>query len=218
MHDRAGRLVDAQEYEHLKFDKSRFSDELLQELIEFAANTVTVIGDSVIIKHLYTERKLSPLNLYVKEASEQAAREAVIDYGNAIKDIIAANLFPGDILLKNFGVTRHGRVVFYDYDEICLLTDCNFRAIPPPRNFNEELDPEPWFYVGEADIFPEEFKAFLELDGALRELFLKMHGDLFGVDFWLNTQERIKAHEVADIFPYRQSSRLKIDDSALQIA
>ncbi len=208
-HDRAGRLVDAQEYEHLKFDKNRFSKDLLEELLKVAANTVVIEGDSVVIKHLYSERKLIPLNIFTKEMPLVLAVEAINDYGNAIKDLVAANIFPGDILLKNFGVTRHGRVIFYDYDELCLITECNFRAIPPARNYQDEMDSEPWFYVGENDIFPEEFKSFLDLEGELREIFLKLHGDLFDVKFWLDLQNRLKAGEVLDIFPYKPSQRLR---------
>jgi isocitrate dehydrogenase kinase/phosphatase len=207
-HDRAGRLVDAQEYEHLRFRRDRFSNDLLEELNRVASGSVTITGNDVVIKHLYSERKLIPLNLYVKEAEEEAARDAVLDYGLAIKDLAAANIFPGDTLLKNFGVTRHGRIVFYDYDELCLLTDCNFREIPRARNFDEELEAETWFAVNEKDIFPEEFKTFLGLDGSLREIFTKAHGDLFGVEFWKRMQERIMAGEVTDIFPYKQSRRL----------
>jgi isocitrate dehydrogenase kinase/phosphatase len=208
-HDRAGRLVDAQEYEHLKFDKNRFSQDLLEELVKVAASSIVVEDGSVIIKHLYSERKLVPLNIYVKEMPFQLATEAIIDYGNAIKDLVAANIFPGDILIKNFGVTRHGRVIFYDYDELCLLTECNFRAIPPARNYFDELDSEPWYYVAENDIFPEEFKSFLDLEGDLREIFLNFHGDLFKVNFWLNLQNRIKAGEIPDIFPYKPSRKLR---------
>lgn len=208
-HDRAGRLVDAQEFEHLKFDKDRFSAELLEELQTATTNSVTIDGNSVTIKHLYTERKMVPLNLYIKEYPEQSAHDVIIDYGHAIKEIVCANLFPGDILLKNFGVTRHGRVIFYDYDEICLLTECNFRAIPAARHFDDEFSSEPWFYVGESDIFPEEFKAFLELEGQLREGFLALHGDLFEADFWLKTQKEIKDGRIHDIYPYKQSRRLR---------
>src|SRR5947199_2680404 len=178
-HDRGGRLVDAQEFEHLRFDKDRFSPELLAELLHVAANTVSVDGDSVVIDHLYTERRLTPLNLYFREVDGELAHEAVIDYGQAIKDLAATNIFPGDILLKNFGVTRHGRVVFYDYDELCLLTDCTFRDLPQARDLDEEFEAEPWFYVGPHDVFPEEFLNFMGLEGERREVFLQAHGDLF---------------------------------------
>ncbi|MGZ8756187.1 MAG: bifunctional isocitrate dehydrogenase kinase/phosphatase, partial [Acidimicrobiia bacterium] len=170
-HDRAGRLVDAQEFEHLKFERKRFTTELLTELLEKAGRSVSIEGDHVVIDHAYLERRVIPLDLYVREASEQAAREAVSDYGQNIKDLAAADIFPGDMLLKNFGVTRHGRVVFYDYDELTLLRQCNFRVMPEPTTPEEEMASEPWFSVGENDIFPSEFRAFLGLSGELRELF-----------------------------------------------
>ena len=204
-HDRAGRLVDAQEFEHLKFDRGRFSPELLDELLATAANSVIVEGNSVVIKHLYTERRLITLNLYIRAPE---AAQAVVDYGQAIKDLAATNIFPGDLLLKNFGVTRHGRVVFYDYDELCLLSDCNFRELPKASTVQEEFASEPWFFVGDDDIFPEEFLTFLGFPGKLRKIFIRAHGDLLGVEFWTTMQKRIRAGEVIDIFPYKHDKHL----------
>jgi isocitrate dehydrogenase kinase/phosphatase len=207
-HDRAGRLVDAQEFEHLAFARERFADDLLAELTGDAAGSVTVRDGLVAIKHLYTERRLTPLNLYLREADAALARDAVLDYGQAVKDLAATNIFPGDMLLKNFGVTRHGRVVFYDYDEICLVTDCNFRDMPRAHDCDEEFGAEPWFYVGSNDIFPEEFLTFLGLEGELRETFLQAHGDLLTADYWRKLQARHRAGEVMEIIPYRQCRRL----------
>jgi isocitrate dehydrogenase kinase/phosphatase len=208
-HDRAGRLVDAQEFEHLKFDRSRFSKELLDRLESLAAKGVKVDENHLVIKHVYVERRVTPLNLYLHEVEKTAARAAVVDYGRAIKDMAATNIFPGDMLLKNFGVTRHGRVVFYDYDELSLLSECNFRKIPQPRSHYQELSDEPWFTVGENDIFPEEFEYFLGLKGELKALFVEEHSDLFEADFWHQIQVRINAGGIIDIFPYEQSRRLK---------
>jgi isocitrate dehydrogenase kinase/phosphatase len=208
-HDRAGRLVDAQEFEHLKFDRRRFSKELLDRLESLAAKGVKVDENHLVIKHVYVERRVTPLNLYLHEVEKTAARAAVVDYGRAIKDMAATNIFPGDMLLKNFGVTRHGRVVFYDYDELSLLSECNFRKIPQPRSHYQELSDEPWFTVGENDIFPEEFEYFLGLKGELKALFVEEHSDLFEADFWHQIQVRINAGGIIDIFPYEQSRRLK---------
>ncbi len=207
-HDRAGRLVDAQEFEYLKFDRSQFSAELLQELQEVAAQTVEVEEDFVIIKHAYIERRVIPLDIYVEEATEEAARAAIVDYGNAIKDMAATNIFPGDMMLKNFGVTRHGRVIFYDYDEVCLLTQCNFRKIPTARTDDEMLSPEPWYSVGENDVFPEEFRIFMGLSGDLLEVFCEKHEDLFDAVYWREIQEQIKNKALVHIFPYPQEKRL----------
>ncbi len=208
-HDRAGRLVDAQEFEHLQFDRARFRDDLLTELLNSCANSVTVEGDRIAIKHLYTERKMTPLNLYLRQVDDEAARAAVIDYGQSVKDLAATNIFPGDMLLKNFGVTRHGRVVFYDYDELGLLTDYNFRELPQSSDYDEETSAEPWFYVGEYDIFPEEFIKFFGLQPNVKGVFLETHGDLLDVDFWTTMQARIRAGEIVDVFPYPQSRRLR---------
>jgi isocitrate dehydrogenase kinase/phosphatase len=207
-HDRAGRLVDAQEFEHLKFERSRFSEDLLAQLQSVAGGSVEVDDDHVVIKHAYVERRVTPLNLYLSEVDESKARAATIDYGQAIKDLAATNIFPGDMLLKNFGVTRHGRVVFYDYDELSFLSDCNFRVMPSSRSYEEELSDEPWFSVGENDIFPAEFSNFLGLKGDLKDLFLQEHSDLFEVVFWHQIQDRIKSQTIMDIFPYEQSKRL----------
>ncbi len=208
-HDRAGRLVDAQEFENLSFAADRFSRELLEELRRAAPETVTIADGLVHFRHLYVERRLTPLNLYLREADAAAAREAVVDYGQAVRDMAATNVFPGDLLLKNFGVSRHGRVIFYDYDELCPVTDCNFRDLPPAGDAEEALGAEPWFYVGRSDIFPEEFLTFLGLRDELREVFLRHHGDLLGADYWRRMQARHRAGEVLDIFPYRQSRRLE---------
>jgi isocitrate dehydrogenase kinase/phosphatase len=181
---------------------------LLAELTNVAAQSVLVEGDEVVIKHLYTERRLTPLNLYFQQVDGTRAADAVMDYGQAIKDLAATNIFPGDILLKNFGVTRHGRVVFYDYDELCLLTDCQFREMPQARDADEDIAAEPWFSVGENDVFPEELVTFLGLPPPLRAIFFQHHGDLFKVEFWAALQARHAAGEVIDILPYKESRRL----------
>ncbi|MDX1686979.1 MAG: bifunctional isocitrate dehydrogenase kinase/phosphatase [Candidatus Promineifilaceae bacterium] len=208
-HDRAGRLVDAQEFEHLQFDRDRFSQPLLDELREAAGQTVVEEDNTVIIRHAYVERRIIPLDIYVHEADDEAASAAIVEYGNAIKDLAVTNIFPGDMLLKNFGVTRHGRVVFYDYDELCLLTECNVRRIPPPRTPEEELSPEPWFAIHENDVFPEQFATFIGIYGRLRDLFLAHHADLLTVPFWRDVQARLKAGEIISIIPYAEEGRLQ---------
>jgi isocitrate dehydrogenase kinase/phosphatase len=207
-HDRAGRLVDAQEYEHLVFDRDRFTDDLLAELLAEARDTVQVDGDRVAIRHLYAERRVTPLNLFIREKDEWTARDAVLDYGQAIRDLAATNTFPGDLLLKNFGVTRTGRIIFYDYDELCLVTECNFRDIPKGSD-EDEWAGEPTFYVGENDVFPEEFLRFLGLPERLKGAFLTAHGEILTADFWRRMQARHRAGEIVDIFPYRESQRLR---------
>ncbi len=207
--DRVGRLADAQEFEHLEFPRRCFPDDLLEYLTGVAGATIRVEGDRVVVRHLYTERRVTPLNLFLQESDEATAREAVVDYGDAIKDLAAADIFTGDMLLKNFGVTRHGRVICYDYDELCLLSECRFRRIPEATSLEDEFSAEPWFHVGDQDVFPEEFKAFLVPPGSLRETFLEAHGDLLDAAFWQGVQRRLAAGEVVDVFPYRRDSRLQ---------
>jgi isocitrate dehydrogenase kinase/phosphatase len=208
-HDRAGRLVDAQEFEHLEFEACCFSEQLLTLLEQDAGKTVRIENDNIIVKHAYVERRVTPLDLYLARADKMEAQKTVIDWGYAIKDLTVSNIFPGDILLKNFGVTRHGRVVFYDYDELCPLTSCHIRKLPPSSGYDDEMASEPWFYVAENDVFPEEFRRFIGLPGPLREVFMQHHSDLFEVDFWLRAQQAVQTGELPHIFPYAQSCRIK---------
>ena len=211
VHDRVGRLADAQEFEYLEFARSRFSPALLEELLSEAASSVRVDGERIVIRHLYTERRVTPLNLYLRSAGPALSRDAIIDYGAAIRELAAANIFTGDMLLKNFGVTRHGRVIFYDYDELCLLTDCNFRSLPVTDDPLLEMAAEPWFSVAERDVFPEEFRAFFLLPGPLGEAFLDRHADLLDVEFWRRMQARQSSGEVVEVLPYREERRLVYD-------
>lgn len=201
-HDKVGRLVDAQEFRMLRFDRDRFEKNLLDELLTETALTTALDGDSVVIKHAYIERRLRPLDLYLREVDRDAARRAVVDYGQALRDLAATNLFPGDILLKNFGVGRTGRVVFYDYDELCLLTDCVFRDLPVARTHEDEFSPEPWFSVGPNDVFPQEWSAFFGLDADLLAAFGAAHGELLRAEWWRSVQDRLRAGETFELLPY----------------
>lgn len=205
-HDRVGRMADTQEFQNLILPRDRFSPELIDELRRECASSVVITDTEVKIRHVYTERLMTPLNLYIETADEEALIEALDEYGNAIKQLAAANIFPGDMLLKNFGVTRHGRVVFYDYDEICFLTEVNFRHIPPPRFPEDEMSSEPWYSVGPMDVFPEEFPPFLFADIKQRRLFSQLHGNLYDADYWKGLQDAIRQGKVIDVFPYRRKS------------
>ncbi|WP_243054660.1 bifunctional isocitrate dehydrogenase kinase/phosphatase [Pseudomonas sp. BP01] len=205
--DRVGRLADTQEFADFRFPQGKFAPECLAELLEVAPSTVILEGDTVLIRHCWTERRMTPLNLYLEHASEGQVLEALEDYGLAIKQLAAANIFPGDMLLKNFGVTRHGRVVFYDYDEISFLTEVNFRHIPPPRYPEDEMSGEPWYSIGPHDVFPEEFPPFLFADLGQRRLFSRLHGELYDADYWKGLQAAIREGKVIDVFPYRRKAR-----------
>jgi len=182
-HDRAGRLVDAQEFKRLRLPLARFMPALADELLRDASLSCRIEGDDLIVEHCYIER-LRPLNLFLREAEPAAAEAAIVDYGNALRDLALSNVFPGDLLLKNFGVTSHRRVIFYDYDELCLVTDCVFRDLPTPTCEEEETSAEPWFHCGPRDVFPEQWLPFLAIPSALRDVFLKHHADLLTAAWW----------------------------------
>ncbi len=210
-HDRVGRMADTLEYSNVAFPRNRFSDELLAELKKVAPSLVEEDGDQVIVRHVYIERRMTPLNIWLTEAEATADKDklehGIREYGNAIKDLVAANIFPGDLLYKNFGVTRQGRVVFYDYDEIEYITDCNFRTIPAPRNEEDEMASEPWYHVAKNDVFPEQFAVFLLGNPRVRECFMKHHADLLTADYWQQRKTRILEGQVEDVFPYPQEIR-----------
>ncbi|MCO6480951.1 MAG: bifunctional isocitrate dehydrogenase kinase/phosphatase [Phaeodactylibacter sp.] len=208
-HDRVGRMADSHMFENFTIPRERMSKELLDELLKEAPSKVKIYDDIIEIKHLYIEKKMIPLNLYLETASPEEAEDVINEYGKAIKQLAAVNIFPGDMLLKNFGVTRLKRVVFYDYDEIGFLTDYNFRRIPEARDYYDELSSEPWYSVGPNDVFPEEFPRFLIGRKDIREIFYKLHGDLYDVTFWRKTQERLRGGDIFDVFPYRQRLRFR---------
>lgn len=201
-HDRAGRLVDAQEFKRVRLPLARFAPELLEELFGETTSTVHAEGEDLIFEHMYIERRMVPLNLYLRDAAPEAAARAVLDYGQSIRDLAYTNIFAGDLLLKNFGVTRHGRVIFYDYDELCQVSECRFRDVPQATNDEDEMRGEAWFYVAENDVFPETFLNFLAFSDEQRELFLKVHGDILTPDFWRNVQEKVAAGEMMEVLPY----------------
>ncbi|MEY6432541.1 bifunctional isocitrate dehydrogenase kinase/phosphatase [Thioalkalicoccus limnaeus] len=202
LHDRVGRMADSWEYSHVAFPLARFSPDLLEMLTEDCAGSIEIDGDQLIVKHLYIERRLSPLNLYLQEADDDELRHAIREYGDAIRQLAAANIFPGDFLFKNFGMTRQGRVVFYDYDELCYLTECRFRAIPPPPYPEMEFADEPWYTAGPNDVFPEEFATFLLTDPQIRAIFLEFHRDLLDPAWWQARQQAIHDRQLEDVFPY----------------
>jgi len=210
-HDRVGRMADTMEFFNFGLPRERFSDELLEELQSVAASSIEVTPSRVYIRHLWTERRMTPLNIHINEAlarqDEYAVFHAVNEFGKCIKQLAAANIFAGDMLFKNFGITRHGRVVFYDYDEIMYLTDCNFRVIPDALYPEQEMMDEPWYSVGPNDVFPEEFRILTRCNRIVRRIFNELHADLLDVEFWRTIQAQVRSGEVMDVFPYRKVQR-----------
>ncbi|HEX7061247.1 MAG TPA: bifunctional isocitrate dehydrogenase kinase/phosphatase [Woeseiaceae bacterium] len=206
-HDRAGRLVDAQEFRRLSFEAARFEPALLDALLGTCRRNCRLHEGTLLIEHLYIERRLVPLDVWLADAGKEEARNAVIDYGQAVRDLAFSNIFAGDLLLKNFGVTRHGRVIFYDYDEVTFVTDCRFRPLPESRQLEDEMSAEPWFFVGAHDVFPEEFIRFLGLGEALEAVFRRYHAELLSWRWWARLQEKLARGEAIEVLPYSPKTR-----------
>jgi isocitrate dehydrogenase kinase/phosphatase len=211
LHDRVGRMADTLEYSLVALPLERFDPALLEALKRECGSIIELDGGDLVLGHVYIERRMQPLNLYVEQlkqdGDEARLRTALREYGNAIKELAGAGIFPGDMLLKNFGVTRHERVVFYDYDEIQPMGEVNFRRIPPAKSYEEELQAEPYWTVGANDVFPEQFERFLVGDPRLREIFYADHGDLLDPAFWAGKQERLRSGAQEDVFPYPEEAR-----------
>ncbi|WP_321800630.1 bifunctional isocitrate dehydrogenase kinase/phosphatase [Burkholderia sp. BCC1988] len=209
-HDRLGRMADTLEYSSVALPLSRLDHALVRELEKEVPSLLEYEDDNLVIKHLYIERRMTPLNLYLQNGTDADVEHGVKEYGNAVKELMKANIFPGDMLYKNFGVTRHGRVVFYDYDEIEYLTDCNVRRVPPPRNEEDELSGEPWYTVGPHDIFPETYGPFLLGDPRVRTVFMKHHADFFEPALWQASKDKLLQGELPDFYPYDVSLRFSV--------
>jgi isocitrate dehydrogenase kinase/phosphatase len=208
-HDRVGRLADTLEYKHVSFPLARFSPELLAELKRTCEGSLEIDRDQLIVRHLFIERRMTPLDMALASADAAGRTALLLDYGKALKELAGANIFPGDLLLKNFGVTRYGRVVFYDYDELCHLTDCHFRSLPSASSYEEEVASEPWFSVGPNDVFPEELPTFLFASADARREFLELHPELTKATYWAERQERIREGRHENLLPYPESVRLR---------
>lgn len=209
-HDRVGRMADTLEFSHVAFPKNRFSQELLDELEQTVPSQITYEGDYLVLRHCYIERRMIPLNIFLeRNTNETAITDAINEYGLAIKEICGVNIFPGDMLFKNFGVTRHGRVIFYDYDEISYLSECQFRDIPEPMYPEQELADEPWYSVGPNDVFPEEFSRFLLTDPNIRTIFKRLHPELLSAAWWRDIQQRVANGDYISVYPYPKHCRIR---------
>lgn len=213
-HDRIGRMADTLDFMDVALPMDRIEPSLLKELKDTVASQLEYEGDMLVIRHIYIERRMVPLNLYIQDADEHRIKEILDDWGLAIKQLMGVNIFPGDLLFKNFGVNCQGKVVFYDYDEICYLSEVNFRRIPPPRSSLDLYRDEPWYSINPNDVFPEEFITFLTTNAKIRKMLVDLHPELFDHSYWRQAQENLAAGIQADVFPYPQRLRFKRPETA----
>jgi len=212
LHDRVGRMADTHEFEYFRIPLDRVSDELMKELRNTTNSLLEVKEDVLIIKHLYTERKMVPLNIFLENCSTEDGLRAVEDYGRAILQLAQANIFPGDMMTKNFGLTRQKRVIFYDYDEIEFLDEMNFRKKPKAETYEQIYASEPWYDIQRNDVFPEDFRRWMIGRADLKPHFLEYHRDLFDPEYWNSLKERIKNGELIHAFPYPDEIRFRQDE------
>ncbi len=208
-HDRVGRLADTLEYSNVAIPLNRIDASLMRQLKLEAAGSIEIDGDMLVIKHIYIERRMEPLDNYLAQASKAERKHAIKEYGQSIRDLAGADIFPGDMLKKNFGVTRHDRVVFYDYDEICYITECNFRRVPPARDYDDIISDTPWYSIEENDVFPETFGPFFFANAKDMAIFKENHEELMTAAWWIKIKEDIESGNQADVFPYRKNRRFK---------
>lgn len=206
-HDRVGRMADTYEFANVAIPLDRIAPDLLEELQATVASSLSIEGDQLIIQQLFVERRMVPLNLFLEYGNDAEIEQVIKDYGQAIKDMIAANIFPGDMLLKNFGLTRHKRVVFYDYDEVQYLTEMNFRYLPSAESMAEHLTPDTWHSVANQDVFPAQLALFAVPQPKYREILLKYHPELIDAAYWRRQQEKVRKGALNDVFPYPASVR-----------
>ncbi len=197
-HDRVGRMADTLEFVDVALPLERISADLLEEFKQRIANSISIEGDTLVIHQLFVERRMTPLNLYLEYANDAEIDAAMDEYGWALKDMMAANIFPGDMLLKNFGVTRHKRVVFYDYDEVRYLTDMSFRKLPH-NDWEVSMAPD--------DVFPEQLAQFAVPQAKYRDPLLKRHPELVDPTYWRRIQKHIREGVLTDVFPYEAELR-----------
>ena len=204
MSDRVGRMADTHEYVNFRFPLERIEPELLKELQDTCASSLEIQDHELVIKHLYIEKKMTPLNLYLQqETDDEKIRNEINELGLCIKQIALTNIFPGDMLHKNFGITRLGRVIFYDYDEICWMHERNFRELPKSDD-PYALDT---LSVAPNDVFPEQFEHFIVGKKQFKDILKELHGDLMTAEYWRQVQVITARKETQNFTPYSPSIR-----------
>lgn len=209
LHDRVGRMADTHEFEEFHLPLDRIDPTLLEELRSMVNSLLYTTSDELILKHVYIERKMVPLNIYLDNCTTEEARQAVEEYGDSILEMAKANIFPGDMMTKNFGVTRQKRVIFYDYDEIEFLTDMNFREKPIPETYEQIYASSPWYDIAQNDVFPQDFKRFMIGRNDVKNHFFDFHTELFNPDNWIEIQSKILSGQGIHAFSYPQKIRFR---------
>ena len=149
---------------------------------------------------------MTPLNLYLERADDAQRAHAMREYGNALKELAAVNIFAGDLLFKNFGVTRFGRVVFYDYDEIEYLADCNFRRIPPPPPGWDDMSDDVWYRRRPARHLSRGVRDVpADRPADARVLSRGFHADLLDAAWWQAMQREIRTGRLVEVLSYPDS-------------
>ena len=207
-HDRVGRMTDTLEFAEVALPRARFSEDLLAKLQSNTPNKIKFVDDNVVLKHIYIERRLTPLNLYLdQQRAIDKKIAAVLDYGSAIREIAEGGIFPADMPFKNFGVMPDGKVVYYDYDELVLMTEMRPRLKPQALEDDFLFDSEISFTVDDNDFFPEELRDYLYINRELFYDFAAIHGDLFSLEFWQSAKKRAELGQFPDIYPYPTTKR-----------
>lgn len=217
--DRAGRMLDSLTYKNLQFDRELFTQEIIDEITQRAPSEIKMDENKVVLNHVYVQRKVIPLNIYLKEHENdpEEVKRVLEDWGFCIKGLAVAGIWVGDFKSKNFGVTSTGRIVSFDYDELRELDHLEFEKQPRWHSLPSADDEESYASPGTAwhdkhaygrIYLPDEF-GNLEISSFLETVFKKLHPDLFNADYWQKIQTELREGKVPDVFPYALSERLK---------
>ena len=205
--DRTGSMLDNIIYYNLELDPAWFEPELLAELLQDAAESVSLRDDAVILKHLIVQRRVRPLPVFFRNATPEEAREVIVNLGHCIKNNAAANVFNKDLDARNYGVSRYHKVYLFDYDALEPLTHVKVRS--NADRFDGEDDVPDWFYEDGVIFLPEEIETGFRIhDRGLRRLFRDVHGDLLTTGYWERMQGVLERGQVPSIRLYPEQRKL----------
>ena len=206
--NRTGSMLDNVMYFNLKMDRAFFAEELLDDLIQNASQSVQVEKEWVLFKALIVQLKIIPLPVYFETATEAQTRQVVENLGHCIKNNIAGNIFNKDLDARNYGVGRFNKVFLFDYDAVEKLTDI---TLDTNLNMEEgEEDIPDWFFSDQFVFLPEELESGLQITGrAARRHFRDYHADILTLDYWQNAQQSLLQGEVLGLRTYPGARKLK---------